>query len=369
MPALNAVVTTASSGPAAITASTQAGWASDSAAAMKHVPTRAPPGAGGERRLDPARGRDPAGGDHRQGDGAEHRRRAAGSAPAPRAACARPTPRPWRSRRRSPAASAARASSTVSTCQPQTAPPSWTRRDERRIGVREEEVDVRRARRGELERSPVDQRHDEVDAERGGPRRRGRRAPARAPPGAATSAGTCRARPPRATASGRRRDGVYDAETARRAAAPRVAAASRSTCSTSPAIAGHENRSAAARAAAAPRRSRSSASPSASASASASASRSSTGDEPARLAVVHDPRRALRGGGDRRQPARHRLDQHLSEALAARREREHVGGAEQLGQRLLRAPAREPDAVGAEPLDGRRADARPRTPPDGRRRG
>ena len=58
-------------------------------------------GAGRERGGDPARGRDPAGGDDRQRDGAEHRHRAAAAAPAPRSACARRTPSPWRSRRRS----------------------------------------------------------------------------------------------------------------------------------------------------------------------------------------------------------------------------------------------------------------------------
>ena len=51
-----------------------------------------------------------------------------------------------------PAASAARASSPDSTCQPQTAPPAWTRLDQRRVGIGEEEVDVRRALGRELER-------------------------------------------------------------------------------------------------------------------------------------------------------------------------------------------------------------------------
>ena len=134
----------------------------------------------------------------------------------------------------------------------------------------------------------------------------------------------------------RRRDGDYDAETARRAAAPRVAAASRSTSSTSPAIAGHENRSAAAR------RLRGAAAPRSSGSAQRLDERRGErgavvdGDEPAGLAVVDDPRRALRR---RRRPAAARTPSPRrapAEALAARREREQVGGAEQLGQRLLR---------------------------------
>ena len=69
-----------------------------------------------------------------------------------------PDSQPLATTRSQPAASAARASSPDSTCQPQTRAARVHELDERGIGVGEEEVDVGRALGGELERAAVHHR-------------------------------------------------------------------------------------------------------------------------------------------------------------------------------------------------------------------
>ena len=74
-------------------------------------------------------------------------------------------------------------------------------------------------------------------------------------------------------------------------------------------------------------------------------------EQPARLPVLDDLRGPERRGGDRRHAAGHRLDDHLAEALARRREHEEVRGGQQLGQLGLVVPAGEQRAGEPEALD------------------
>ena len=100
-PALNSVLTTASSAWAAITASTHAGWASDSAAAMNRVPTRAPSAPAARTAATPRALAIPPAAitGTSTASSTPSSRRAAWDL---RSACDRPTPMPWRSRRHSP---------------------------------------------------------------------------------------------------------------------------------------------------------------------------------------------------------------------------------------------------------------------------
>ena len=117
-------------------------------------------------------------------------RRAAAAASGPRSRLRPPDSHALAMTRSQPAASAARASSADSTCQPHTAPPARTSATSSGSGVGQEEVDVRHALDGELERLAIHQRDDEVDAARaarGAERARPRRAPRRQPPAPGTS--------------------------------------------------------------------------------------------------------------------------------------------------------------------------------------
>ena len=74
-------------------------------------------------------------------------------------------------------------------------------------------------------------------------------------------------------------------------------------------------------------------------------------NQPAGLGVVDDRRRAAAVDRDHRQPAGHRLDQHLAELLVDRGVDEQVGGAQEVGQLRVGVPAGEEDVGAAEPLD------------------
>ena len=109
-------------------------------------------GPGGERGRDAAGGGDAARGDHRDRNRATTASRRASSVGPLLSLAASGLPR-LGDHEVAAAASAARASSAFSTCQPQTAPPPCTALDKGGVRVGEEEVDVRRPRDHELERA------------------------------------------------------------------------------------------------------------------------------------------------------------------------------------------------------------------------
>ena len=159
------------------------GCASDSAAAMKRVPTRTPPAPAASAAATPRARRDASGRDRPAATPRRAWRRAAAAASGPRRPCGRPTPRPSRSRRRSRPPRRRAPRSAVSTCHPQARAAGVHALHERGVRRREEEVDVGSALDRELERSAIHHRDDEVHAERGASPPRARRAPARATAG------------------------------------------------------------------------------------------------------------------------------------------------------------------------------------------
>ena len=125
-PSLKASVTTASCADADSSDATQSGWASDSAAAMKRVPTRTPDAPAASAAATPRAVAIPPAATTGTAT-ASSTPSSSGRSVGPSTRLRPPDSHAFAMTTSQPAASAARASSAVSTCQPQTAPAAWTR--------------------------------------------------------------------------------------------------------------------------------------------------------------------------------------------------------------------------------------------------